>query len=253
MSFAACAEIVRRGDPERFLSVMAAPVRLRSALFATYAFNVEVSRAPWVTAEPMIAEMRLQWWADMLDEFRAGGPVRRHEVATPLAAVLNQTAAAYLADLVQARRLDVSREPLEDWAQARAYVRQSSGNLMAAAAAATGAVDGLEAVATYGMATGMANYMIAQPAMAAQGRHRLDRMDDPESVARFAGRALMDARAARRSLPRAAIPAARAGWLGRRRLAAIARDPACLDRVGPAISEFGKRAGLLWRSALGRA
>ena len=64
----ACADIVRRADPARFQAAMAAPVAARSVLFPIYAFNVEVARAPWVTSEPMIAEMRLQWWVDALEE-----------------------------------------------------------------------------------------------------------------------------------------------------------------------------------------
>ena len=37
-------EIVRKGDPDRYLSVLYAPEDKRAALLALYAFNVEVSR-----------------------------------------------------------------------------------------------------------------------------------------------------------------------------------------------------------------
>ncbi|MCB1311397.1 MAG: squalene/phytoene synthase family protein, partial [Sedimentitalea sp.] len=62
----ACAGLVQRGDLERFMATMAAPVAARRVLFPLYAFNLEVARAPWVTQEPVIAEMRLQWWRDAL-------------------------------------------------------------------------------------------------------------------------------------------------------------------------------------------
>ena len=61
MSIQACADLVHRGDPDRFAAIMAAPVGARERLFPIFAFNLEVARAPWVTAEAMIAEMRLQW------------------------------------------------------------------------------------------------------------------------------------------------------------------------------------------------
>ena len=76
MSFDACAALVERGDPQRFRAAMAAPPEARRVLFPLYAFNVEVARAPWVTQEPMIAEMRLQWWRDALEEIAMGGRVR---------------------------------------------------------------------------------------------------------------------------------------------------------------------------------
>ncbi len=84
MSIAACAALVERGDPDRFMAVMAAPVPARARLFPLYAFNLEVARAPWVTQEPMIAEMRLQWWRDTVEALACGGPVRAHEVVAPL-------------------------------------------------------------------------------------------------------------------------------------------------------------------------
>ena len=38
MSLDACAEIVQRGDPDRFAAVMAAPTAARARLFPLYAF-----------------------------------------------------------------------------------------------------------------------------------------------------------------------------------------------------------------------
>ena len=114
MSFEACAGIVERGDPERFLAIMAAPVPARRVLFPIIAFNVEVARAPWVTQEPMIAEMRLQWWRDALDEIAEGKEVRKHAVTTPLAEVLTPHQARELDRLVAARRWDVYSAPFED-------------------------------------------------------------------------------------------------------------------------------------------
>ena len=55
MSLDACADLVNRGDPDRFRSAMLAPMPIRGDLLALYAFNLEVARAPWVTNEPMIA------------------------------------------------------------------------------------------------------------------------------------------------------------------------------------------------------
>ncbi|MCA3454148.1 MAG: squalene/phytoene synthase family protein, partial [Rhodobacter sp.] len=88
MTVAACAALVQRGDPDRFMAVMAAPVAARAPLLVLYAFNLEVARAPWVTQEAMIAEMRLQWWRDTVAAMAGPGPVRAHEVATPLAEVV---------------------------------------------------------------------------------------------------------------------------------------------------------------------
>ena len=57
MSLQACANLVARADPERFSAVMAAPLGARAVLLPIYAAAAEVARAPWITKEPIIAEM----------------------------------------------------------------------------------------------------------------------------------------------------------------------------------------------------
>lgn len=167
----ACADLVRRADPERFRAAMAAPVAARQVLFPLYAFNAEVARAPWVTAEPMIAEMRLQWWRDVLEEIRAGGAVRRHEVATPLAQVIDAEATVLLDDLVLARRWDAYRDPFEDEAAFEAYLTHTAGHLMWVSASALGAdMAARSDVMTLGYAHGLAGYLRALPALEAKGR-----------------------------------------------------------------------------------
>ena len=71
---------------------MAAPAQYRPSLFVIFAFNLETARAPWMSQETMIAEMRLQWWHDALEEIATGGTGRRHEVLSPLAKLLTLTA-----------------------------------------------------------------------------------------------------------------------------------------------------------------
>ncbi|WP_444430990.1 squalene/phytoene synthase family protein [Rhodobacter capsulatus] len=63
---ALCAERLAAGDPDRFAAVMACPAPDRAALFALYAANLAIAQAPWASAEPLVAEMRLQWWIDAL-------------------------------------------------------------------------------------------------------------------------------------------------------------------------------------------
>ncbi len=169
MSWEACARIVEAGDPWRFRTAMAAPVAARKVLFPLYAFNVEVSRAPWVTQEAMIAEMRLQWWRDALEEIAEGRDVRRHEVVTPLAEILAPEDAKLLDETVAARRWDIYRDAFADSAHFDAYIEQSSGHLMWTAARLLGAVDeaGTRKLAH---AFGIAAFLRAIPKLEAAGR-----------------------------------------------------------------------------------
>lgn len=169
MSLQACAEIVFRGDPIRFRTVMAAPPAAREKLFPLYAFNVEVSRAPWVTREPMIAEMRLQWWHDALEEIATGQPVRRHEVTGPLGQILTPDDARRLDGLVTARAWDIYSRPFEDLAGFHAYLDATAGHLMITAASLLGHPETSPA-RTLANAAGLAAFLRAVPALEAAGR-----------------------------------------------------------------------------------
>lgn len=250
MSLQACAEIVRRGDADRFLSAMAAAPADRAVLFPIYAFNVEVARAPWVTAEPMIAEMRLQWWRDALAEIAAGGVIRSHEVVTELAHVLPREMVPVLDALVVARRWDVYREAFEDAGHFREYLTATSGGLMRAAASALGAEDRPE-FSHIGQAQGLANFLRAVPRLVAAGRKPL--CDDGAMLADEAGQALVSLRHARRAVPAVARPATRAAWLADTVLTKAARDPEAVIAGGLEPSEFSRRSGLLWRGLLRQA
>ena len=246
----ACARIVERGDALRFRTVMAAPVQARATLFALYAFNVEVSRAPWVTQEAMIAEMRLQWWRDALQEIAGGQAVRSHEVTTPLADVIAPDTAAMLDALVAARRWDIYRDAFEDAAHFDAYLDETAGHLMWAAARSLGAPDVAEAsVRDLAFAAGVAAFLRAVPALADAGRIPL--MDGtPDGVRGLAQRAL-----GRLIRPRVPVAARAALWpaIGSRAtLQHVIRDPMAVAEgrlrpgVPPARLSASALTGRLW-------
>lgn len=254
MSIQACADLVRRGDPNRFRAAMAAPPAARAVLFPLYAFNLEVARAPWVTAEPMIAEMRLQWWRDALAEIGQGGPVRRHEVTEPLARVIGPDDAERLDALVAARRRDCYRDAFEDEAQFDAYIDATSGHLVWTAARALGADRGEVAIRDFAWATGVANWLAAVPDL--EGRGHVPLLDGrPQGVAALADRALARlhaARKARAQVPRAAIPALLPGWQAETALKIARADPSAVAEGRLSGSEFARRGRLLWKSLSGR-
>ena len=64
--FEHCGRLVREFDRERYLATLFAPASYRDALFALYAFNVEISRVRDLAREAMPGEIRLQWWREIL-------------------------------------------------------------------------------------------------------------------------------------------------------------------------------------------
>jgi phytoene/squalene synthetase len=245
MTVEACAALVQRGDPDRFAAVMAAPVAARARLWPLYAFNLEVARAPWVTKEPMIAEMRLQWWRDVVAE----PSPRKHEVAGPLHVLIQGAGlpVEVLDRLVAARRWDVYRDAFEDRAAFDAYLEDTGAGLMWLAARALGAGVEVEGrVRALGWATGLANFLRAVPELEARGRVPL--VDGrPEAVQALAEAGLARVRASR-GVGGAALLA---GWQTAALLEQVRRDPMVVAEGRMGLSEFSRRGRLLWQAISG--
>lgn len=257
MSIEACAALVERGDPDRYLSAMTAEPDDRGALFVLYAFNLEIARAPWVTAEAMIAEMRLQWWADAIEEIYAGSEVRRHEVVTPLGALIANKALDRIAfdALIEARRWDIYKDPHADQAAMDQYISDTSASLMWLAAQSLGAAsEHRSAVMDYGYAAGVAALMRAIPALENAQKYPL--VDGtPQGVAELASSALERLEAAKaslRGLPKPARAAMRSGWMATYSLKAAIQSPERVLAGDLEPADFGKKIRLFSKAMLNR-
>lgn len=249
MTVAACAALVERGDPDRFRAVMAAPVDARAQLFPLYAFNLEVARAPWVTEEPLIAEMRLQWWRDVVEN-AASGAARAHEVAGPLHDLIRDFGlpVEVLDRLIVARRWDIHRDAHADAAALDAYLDDTGAGLMWLAARAVGAPDSAEAtVRAYGWAAAVAGYLRAVPELRARGRQPLPEGTQAFDLARRGLERLAEARKGRKAVPKEVAPALLAGWQTEGLLRQVVAG-----QSSPELPEARKRWAMLWQVFSGR-
>ena len=253
MSLNACAELVQRGDPDRFRAVLAAPVAARAQLLVLYAFNLEVARAPWVTQEPLIAEMRLQWWRDVLDN-TASGAARAHDVAGPLHDLIRDRAldVAALDGLVAARRWDVWKDPFEGHGLYD-YLDDTGGALTWVAGQALGAkADHRPGLLAYGRAAALAAFLRAAPELESRGRKPLADLDEA-GLSHLAEHGLEWLDQARKAaLPAAIRPALLAGWQSHGLLHLARKEPHRIRTGALDLPEFRKRGALLWQSLTGR-
>lgn len=229
---------------------MATPPQARAILFPIYAFNVEVARAPWVTEEPMIAEMRLQWWLDALEEIGQGGTVRKHEVVTSLADIITPEIVKTLTRLVQSRRWDIYREPFEDDEHFREYLEATSAGLLLSATRALGLDQDESSLRDIGYASGLANWFVAIPALESKGRMPLlDGRSD--AIAKLAQNALDGLGTATKHL-KGNNPALNSTWRAKAILRKVIRSPSRVADDMLQQSEFARKGSLLWYSMRNR-
>lgn len=255
---AACAEQVQKGDPDRFLATMTGDVEERKRLFPLYAFNLEIARAPFMSQEPMVAMIRLQFWRDVIEAAEDGNVAPRHDVATPLSQLLiwGDMRAAPLLRMIEAREGDVQGELPKGADATLRYIRETSGALMLAAGQLCGVTefsgdyDRDRALEDLGVAHGLANWFLAQPALAKAGRGHV--MPEDAQISALAAEGLQALARAKAELPRNGNPALRTAWRSAALLRLAARKPTTVRDGGLDTSEFSRRSGLLWRNIRGR-
>jgi len=171
-SFAACEALVRNADYDRYVSALFVPAERRAQVFAVFAFNYEVAKTAENVSQPLMGQIRLQWWRDALDEID-GGRVRRHEVAEALAETIKAHALPrpLLDGLIDARENDLIETPFETWAAFDAYADATAGNLMRLVARILDSAQDIDAAARHaGIAYALTGLLRALPFHAAK-RH----------------------------------------------------------------------------------
>jgi len=244
---------VRLMDRARFIAALFAPEPVRGALIGLYAFNLEIARIGSIVTQPMIGEIRLQWWREALEEIAGGGAPRGHEILLALAPGLRagQIEVPALVRLIDARGHSLYQDPMPDMTALLDYASATGGDLAVQASRILGAgSEAADAARNVGSAWALMGLLRSLGHQAGEGRCYLpdDRLSAEgvtvadvlalrpmpglvrvvTEVAGEARRHLAAARTQRHNLPRTVLPAVLMAPLIDRflaRLAARGDDP----------------------------
>ncbi len=171
------AQDVRRYDRDRFGTVLFAPTAHREALLTLFAFNLELARVREQVSEPMLGQIRLQWWRDTIDQlFEKGAPTgQSHPVAQDLALVIRQRGLSRspFDRLIDSRETDLDDEPLADMTALEDYAEGTSSTLNYLSLEVLGLGehdDAMRAARHVGIAWALTGLLRALPFHAAAGR-----------------------------------------------------------------------------------
>jgi NADH dehydrogenase [ubiquinone] 1 alpha subcomplex assembly factor 6 len=229
-----CAEEVRRSDRDRFIMTLFAPSERREALFALYAFNIEISKTREVVSEAMLGAIRLQWWRDSVDTLYSDVPLRKHTVMEALDPFVtaHQLSRDHFDRLIDGRLIDLEEVPHPTSASLIEYADATSGALVRLSMEVLGGTKSgaaIEVAHKVGVAWALGGIVRALPSLLKRGRvvlpeellarHQVDRrsmlnlrpseelnLAIKELVA-TAREHLQDARELRREIPRSLVPA----------------------------------------------
>ena len=179
----------RAHERDRYLSALLAPRAAREDLIALAAFAGEVARIPPMVSEPMMGEIRLQWWRDTLN--LPPGVDSGHPVADRLRAAVTRRnlPAGLLAGFIDAHRVALYNDLLPDEPALHAYLARTEGALFELALRILGRHDATAHAVSgaAGLAYGLARTLTELPALLSQGRTLI-----PESRLALAGLSLAE-------------------------------------------------------------
>lgn len=154
--------LARAGEPDRYVAATLAPAAHRAALIAIAAFAADLRRIPSAVKEPMMGEIRLQWWRDAIEGFKGGAAASGHPVADALRDAVRRSdlPTEALSAMTEARAFDLYPDTMPDRGAFEGYITK------------TEAVPFMLALSVLGMGSSQAA-LLGEMAGAAYGRARL--------------------------------------------------------------------------------
>lgn len=140
--YSQCEALVRARDRDLWLACLFAPQDARPHIYALYAFTQDAADVAGKVTQPLLGEMRLQWWIDALEAGAAESEgTRAHPVADALIDTIDRFALprSEFVALAEAHILDLYDDPTPTWTALEDYCRATESAPMRWAARILGA------------------------------------------------------------------------------------------------------------------
>ena len=133
---AACMDMLREHDSDRYYSTLFAPADKRANLVALYAFNAEIVQVRRRVSEPLPGEVRLQWWRDTIAASASLDMAAKSDTGHPVAVSLLRTIQRFrlphsaFEALIDAHVFDLYSDPMPCLADLEGYAGETSSALI---------------------------------------------------------------------------------------------------------------------------
>lgn len=159
------------GDRDRYVAALFAPNSARDDLFAIAALGAELATIPDKVREPMLGEIRLQWWREQLARPLTDGP-SGHPIVDRMrdAITRRRLPEGLLLGLIDARAFELHDAPFPDEAALKTHHAKIDGGLFALAARCLSEQGAEQQAIIAGIAFGHARALHRLPRDLAKGR-----------------------------------------------------------------------------------
>ncbi len=125
-----CMTLVKAEDYDRYLLSLFMPEEKQAGIWAIFAFNIEIAKTREQVSDPMLAEIRLQWWQNALNKL-ADDKTEDHPICQALAGAKKQGTVSFnlCTDMIKARQNDLSVATCSSLEQLINYTSATAGAL----------------------------------------------------------------------------------------------------------------------------
>ncbi|WP_169568859.1 squalene/phytoene synthase family protein [Sneathiella limimaris] len=158
---------VKQYDYDRWLGCLFTDPSKRDQVMTLLAFNSEIARVRETVSEPMLGDIRLQWWREALEEIQKG-QVRAHPVVQALAELNRVSPIDFhlMQEMIDMRSRDLDPAPIASEGELIVYADATGGNLhhlIYNALGGSGGSNEVEAVVRSGRAYALSGILRAIP------------------------------------------------------------------------------------------
>ncbi len=125
-----CRDLIQNDDPDHYLISLYAPQDKRNALYALFAFNYEISKISYTVSEPMLGEIRLQWWREVINDIYQD-KLQLHDIVPSLAEAIERYALPkdLIMAMIDGRSQELYPENPDNIVILENYLSLTAGNL----------------------------------------------------------------------------------------------------------------------------
>lgn len=131
---------LRAHNRDRYIANLMFKEPARSLLMALHRFDLELAHIPYQVSEPILGEIRLQWWRDQISGYNAHKTRIDHPLGPALQNLLSAHRAPYhcFLAMIDARGFDLTPQAqMQDQQALKIYAQKLYGSLFQIAAALT--------------------------------------------------------------------------------------------------------------------
>ena len=235
-------------EPERYAASLIGSIDEQEKLHYLYALNYEISKAAWISSEPLICQIRLKWWKDSLTDHSV---IKSYQFINKIVNMfeISSIPIELISEMIDARYWDTNSSKFQSVTDEDDYINKTYGNLFWIGAQLLGADRNLEEpVRDYAYGAGVSSFLLAAPRLLSKNRQPFLENND-EYIKNMATKALLKYKLGKKVLnsQKYLYPILFSAWQTNTLLNKAIRSPKSISAGRLKLGELRRKWSFLWK------